>query len=288
MAFEIFGVQPTDDGTIFSTQSAGGRASKKSARGVIARHSGPGGRSEILGEAGERIQGIAVRDDRTLYAVTAKGRLLHNEAGDLKAKNLKLPDLLRVLALADGELVVVGDHGTVARGSVQHGFTAKMFAEGQSASCVHGVSASASGTLVAVGAPGVLINEGAEWFVARKAEARTLLIGVHVLADDDVIIAGEPAILLRGDPRAEMRPIEVPEGVKKLKAVCEFQGSVYVAAGSDGILRLDGDRLISVNTSVAAYHLGSSKALLCAAGMGFMACFDGKSWTATHEDTPIT
>jgi hypothetical protein len=220
--------------------------------------------------------------------VTAKGRVLHNETGEFKAKNLKLPDLLLIRTLEGDDLLVAGDHGTVARGTLKAGFAAAKFAEGESVSYVYGVDASDSGSLVAVGFPGVLINEGGEWIVARKAEARTLLIGVHVVADDDVIIAGEPGVLLRGDPRGEMRPLDVPEGVKKLKDVCAFQGSIYVAGGGDGVFRLDGDRLVSAQADVAAFHMASSTSLLCAAGMGFMACFDGETWTVTHEDTPVS
>lgn len=287
MAFDFFGVQPSNDGAIYSTQSAAGRGSKKSIRGVIARHAGPGAPSEIVSEASERIQGIDLGMDGTVYAVTAKGRLLCNAAGEFKARNLKLPDLQRVRVLEDDTLALTGDGGTVARGSLAAGFTAQQFAAGQRAVYMYGVSASSAGTVVAVGAAGILMDEGDGWFVAREPEARTLLFGVHVVAEDDVIVVGEPGILRRGDPKGELRSIAVPTGIKNLKAVCAFQGAIYLAAGGDGVFRLDGDTLVCVEPRIAAYTVASSASLLCASGMGFWACFDGTTWTANHEDRPI-
>lgn len=287
MAFSFFDVQPTDDGVIYSTQSAGGRSSKKTMSGVIARHAGPGAPSEIIGEASERIQGIDLGRDGTVYAVTAKGRLLCNASGDFKAKNLKLPDLQRVRVLEGERLALAGDGGTVALGSLDAGFEAQQFAAGQNPAYMYGLSASTAGTVVAVGAAGVVMEAGDGWFVAREAEARTLLFGVHVVADDDVIVVGEPGILRRGDPKRALRSLAVPTGMKHLKAVCAFQGAIYLAAGGDGVFRLDGDTLVCVEPRIAAYTLASSASLLCAAGLGSWACFDGTTWTANNEDRPI-
>lgn len=260
----------TPEGTLYSAQSAAGRAAKA---WVIVRYRDLDDPGEIIYEHGAVIQTLWHAPDGHLHAMCSKGFHHTNETGAWKKTRVKQGDARGYLVWGHGERLFLGvqDELHERRGKAYEvripGVT------GASTDFVSAMDATSEALYASRGDGQVLRSSGETWtplHLPRPVGPNTVVC----LAEDDVYVSTRLG-LYRGAGTASLALVdETPQ-----QYGARFGGKAYVASYGKGVHRVDGTKLepIAEGFSVTWMHGG---AYLCITGMEpAIQIFDGTRWT---------
>lgn len=273
MSVEILGVQAMNDGRTVTVETAAGRGTKKSVRGVVVEYTGSAVEGVVVHE-GERFDALWSDGSGPLYVVGQKGRIHTNASGAWKAKNLKLPHLMAVWGCGE-RLYVAGERGTIATGVALDSFEATTIGDAMF-SGIHGCDEEH----VYVTGDQTVARSTPDGFVEVPIpEGRSAYLSPLVLAADNVLLCARGVGgLYRGSPASGFE--RIPDIAKpEYYGATVFRGEIFIAAGAQGVLRLNGSELVVAKEGLAAYHISASETHLSAGGLSFRASFDGDAWT---------
>jgi hypothetical protein len=122
--------------------------------------------------------------------------------------------------------------------------------------------------------------DGKKW-KDRNSPTNVILTAVCCAGDDNVYVAGQQGVMLRGR-HAEWDLIEWEEEVDvDLWDLCWFQDKLYVASNTD-LYTLEGNALVSVDfgeiETPTCFSLTTAEGVLWSIGKDDVASFDGTTW----------
>jgi len=137
---------------------------------------------------------------------------------------------------------------------------------------MHGIS---KNYLFAVGRRGTIAHyDGARWSLLDSPTSADLN-SLHVLPNGDVWIVGSTGTALCGNSK---KWDVLSFNDEDLLDVVAFSQSVYVAAGTDGLYRIQEDSLVLVRDDIEANRLTTDGRNLYVSGGNAVYLYDGQSW----------
>jgi hypothetical protein len=106
---------------------------------------------------------------------------------------------------------------------------------------LHGV---ARDLIVAVGEGGLISRWDGKHWQRLQSPTESTWTSVWVVDEETIYVSGNPTWVLRGGTRRAFEPFV--EGPGRLPSVAVWRGQLWVAAGAEGLWKLEGDRLALV------------------------------------------
>jgi hypothetical protein len=191
---------------------------------------------------------------------------------------------LGLFGLPDGSLYVWGRQGEKTALRLLDG---KKFKSLPSPGAMFELSGTAPDRLWAAGEEGLLARwDGRKW-TEISVETEFNFTGLTVVSDDEMWATTEGGELFEGSRDGWALRARNPRKGEALFDVARWKGSVWVAGGEGGVLRISGRgnklEVVKPNIDATAFD---ARADLLAACPGFVGgTADGKSWTGVAEDS---
>lgn len=132
--------------------------------------------------------------------------------------------------------------------------------------------------IYAVGNLGLVARWDGDAFRRIEVPAASTIAGICVVSDDELYACGHGGELLRGTTRGWQR---IAESELMLGCVAKLGDEVWVGAGEDGLLRLDGDTLELVEPDILAERFDARGRLLITTPDALVETADGRTFAST-------
>lgn len=209
-----------------------------------------------------------------LYVSDADGCIHRFDGSAWSVTQVSKQVLVSVWGLSDTEIYTAGHEGVVYRWD-GHAWSA---ISQQLGDVVFTVRGSSGRDLYACGENALFRHfDGTEW-APIELPTNQGLTGLLVLASNDVLVCGAGGVLFRGSGQDWT---DLSQSGLDLYAMAQYRGEIYLAAGGDGLFRLEGDEAVNVKDTFMPYTVTANATYLAAAGDTLAVRFDGTTWKAT-------
>jgi hypothetical protein len=171
--------------------------------------------------------------------------------------------------------------GLRGSGAVLHRFDGKRWEEVPSPGQIVGMHGISPDLVYAVGRDGLVARWDGKRWSAIRTPARGVLSDVFVASDDEMYAVGPNKQLLQGSTQGW---VEVLEGPGPMFGIAKWKGKVWVGAAGNGLMRLEGGKLVPVKPNIKAEKLDVRESLLVSSPQAIV----GASDPATFQGVPAT
>jgi hypothetical protein len=205
-----------------------------------------------------------------LYVGDAEGRVHQFDGNVWSVTQVSTRPLTVIWGRGEGEVYSAGDEGVVYRADGT-AWTPLGASLGETIFAVRGAT---DGDLYVCGANGLFARHDGRTWTPIQLPLKGHLRGLAVRTADEVFVCGAEGVLFRG---AGATWADLSQPAYDLHAIESFRGTLFVAAGGEGLFTFDGKTLTNVK-AWPCYRLAANTEYLGAAGAALAARFDGAAW----------
>jgi hypothetical protein len=258
---------PASDGRIFTKVLA---YDGEYAVSYVYEHASMGAPGSVLLEVEGWLSDLWLSPLGNLYAAGESGRIHFRSAGEWRLLRTPAASMLNsVWGASDREVFAVAKDGLVS-GSATNEWN--YVAKAKDPRRLRGTSRN---DVYAVGHRGLMLHfDGRDWRTLELPTNMHLNAAWPVSADLVYVVGPEGVLLIGAEGR--WRVLEIDE--VDLLDVVQYRDDVFVAAGTMGLFRLQGDELVLIRDDINATRLTVDYGAMFVAGALSFHRYDGKDW----------